>query len=169
MTDEIKNKLKRIIKESVTSSTARSQPSGTVGVTHKFLSEIDLFEIDVAFTDGKYQEFLDNKTNLLAQRLPSKSWGHARKFLNIFLLKIEDSFLLAKEMKSHNKIKLQLEVPLDGKVGKKLVELNPNLPKWVKIQSVTSEINQKYQSYAKELANSKGTSRIALDDIFWTS
>jgi hypothetical protein len=169
MIDEIKNKLKRIIKESVTSSTARSQPSGTVETTHKFFSEIDLFEIEVAFTDGKYQEFLDNKTNLLAQRLPSKSWGHARKFLNIFLLKIEDSFLLAKEIKSHNKIKLQLEVPLDGKVGKELVKLNPNLPKWVNIQSVTSEINQKYQSYAKELADSKGISRIALDDIFWTS
>jgi hypothetical protein len=169
MIDEIKNKLNRIVKESVTSSTARMQPSGTIEATHKFLSEINLSEIDDAFINGKYEEFLNNKTNLLSEKLPSKSWGHARKFLNIFLLKIEDSLLLSNEIKSHNKIKSQLEVPLDSKVGKKLVEFNPNLPKWVKIQSVTLETNQKYQSYAKELANSKGISRIALDDIFWTS
>ena len=169
MIDEIKNKLNRIVKESVTSSTARRQPSGTVEATHKFLSEINLSEIDDAFINEKYGEFLDNKTNLLSERLPSKSWGHARKFLNIFLLKIEDSLLLSNVIKSHNKIKSQLEIPLDGIVGKKLVEFNPNLPKWTKIQSVTLEVNQKYQSFAKELADSKGISRSTLDDIFWAS
>ena len=46
---------------------------------------------------------------------------------------------------------------------------HPNLPKWTKIQSVTLEVNQKYQSFAKELADSKGISRSTLDDIFWAS
>lgn len=167
MEKQIEYKLKRIIKESVTSSTARKQPTSTIQVTHRFLKTIKLSDIDNSLNEESFQKFLDDKTQELSKLLPSKSWGHARKFINIFLLKVEDSFLLAQHMKNHENMKSLLEIPIDSKVAKSLIVSNHSLPTFYSINKVTPEINKQYQDSALKEAKMMNFERVQLDDIFW--
>lgn len=167
MEKKIEYKLNRIIKESVTSSTARKQPTNTIQVTHSFLKTISLSDIDKSLNQDDFQKFLDDKTQELSELLPSKSWGHARKFLNIFLLKVEDSLLLAQNLKNHKNMKSLLEIPIDKKVAKSLIVLNNSLPTFYSIHKVTPEINKQYQDSASKEGKKMNSERVELDDIFW--
>lgn len=167
MEKKIEYKLARIIKESVTSSTARMQPKETIQTTHKFLKTIQLSDIDNSLSEENFKNFLDKKTEELSQLIPSKSWGHARKFINIFLLKVEDSFLLAEKLKNHKKMKSLLEIPIDSKVAKRLASSYYDLPKFYSIKKVSPEINYKFQEAAKKAAKLMNLNRVELDDIFW--
>ncbi len=99
-----------------------------------------------------------------------KSWGAARKGLNLFFRDVIYNYYLRQKLdiNDNSHVHLQnLEVPLDKDVALGLKNNKSNLDKWVSIKSLTKEISDKYQNAAKEIAVEKGVLRIHLDLEYW--
>ncbi len=105
---------------SVGASAARGQRApGLVDAARSYLAEMPLGGFGVA-SEIKFREHLDKKTEDLMRVLPrrGRSWGMARKLLNIFLRNALYDFYLRTAWKLHRS-EYWLEVPLDGIVAKK--------------------------------------------------
>ncbi len=163
-------KLSRI---AVTNSSARGQPTGTTEVAQNFLTRINLRLLSGVEDAVRFSRILDQWTKILRSRLQSKSWGHARKFLNIYL------YLCSRDHKLRNRYRLAglddlLEIPLDSHVAKalkafeqcKVHSLKGRLV-WTSIGRLTSAQNQEFQRSARALATKLHLSCADLDLILW--
>lgn len=178
--NEFLNKIhKRLSIVSVGASALRNQgASGIVEIARTYFYEsIVIAEFfDSLTTANKFIIFLDFHTEKLLQKFPvnGKSWGAARKGLNLFFRElvynkfISDYYKLPTEINEFNKIIRHLEVPLDLDVATGIYKAsNATIPKWKSIKELQRNKSEIYQKLALEIAENKQIARIHLDLLFW--
>ena len=158
---------KRNASTSVGASTARNMGTGTVKAARVFLRNLDLLRF-VTESEVAFLRSLDLSTVECSRELPCKSWGAARKFLNIFLRDamynrfLCDHFGLAI-------IEDFLEVPLDKSVALGLhgEPGGESLPAWRTVVGLTPADSATYQAFARRIALEKGFARVHLDLCYY--
>lgn len=170
---------RRIAQIAVGASAIRNQGgSGLIEICRDYFeNKIDLNELFKALPEkSEFILFLDNHTDEIVRLFPNnaKSWGAARKGLNLFFREIcynkyfADKFQLPFEFSANNEKLNHLEVPLDNDVATGLIQQFPNeLPKWNRIKNLTKDESNKYQNKAEKLAKQKGIAKVHLDLLFW--
>jgi hypothetical protein len=102
-----------------------------------------------------------------------RSWGAARKALNLFFRDVvynrylTDYLNIPNDFIENQYILRNMEVPLDKDVAKGLREKYSDLPKWQSIRQLTKKESDIYQARALEYANELGLARIHLDLELW--
>jgi len=173
----IKQVHRRIAQVSVGSSAIRNQGSGgLIKICHDYFEKsIDLKEFGAKIRNNGYPEYLDNCTHQLLSLFPEegKSWGAARKGLNLFFREVVYNKYLADYLNIPNeysenleRIK-QLEVPLDKDVATGLIKIYDELPKWKSIKVLQPEESKLYQKFALIYAERQNIARVHLDLEFW--
>ena len=160
---------KRIANISVGSSTVRGQPKRTVKIAREYLKSINLRDFSRINNEEEFNHLLDVHTNKLREELPSKSWGIARKILNLFLFQTSHDIFLNRRY-SLDKLIPYLEVPLDNPNAKKLkifAGLDGVKLEWKNIYSLEPEISAKFQKYAKNYAIKTYQCERCYLDIYW--
>lgn len=172
----IKQVQNRIAEISVGSSAIRNQGApGVIKISRKYFRSIDLKEFRRKLISKHYSGYLDDHTKKLKNKFPpkAKSWGAARKGLNLFFREVAYNHYLAHyldistDFDTNLKLLSNLEVPLDKDVATGLIEKYNNLPPWKSIKSLTGDESKKFQEMAKEYARTIQTSRVHLDLEFW--
>jgi len=178
-TEFIGNIHRRIAIISVGGSAIRNQgASGLIDIAREYFEkEISLDDFFSCLKDKeKFKQFLDGHTNNLVKKFPlkGKSWGAARKALNLFLRDltynkfIAEKYNLAADFYTFNQQIKNLEVPLDSYVAKHLYKNSEEeLPKWTSIKELKPEISKLYQKQALMDAKSQKIARVHLDLIYW--
>jgi hypothetical protein len=159
---------KRIANTSVGTSTVRGQPKGTAIIARKQLQSVNLKDFSDASED-QFTNVLDAYTEKLKNKLPSNSWGIARKVLNIFLFQAAHDVFLNRNY-TLDKITRYLEVPLDNPNAKKLKKIAKSEGKnlyWKNIYSLVPETSNQFQEYARKYAYQKYNCERCYLDIFW--
>lgn len=170
----ISDLIDRTAEVSVTSSALRNQGAGgIINSCREYFKAIDLLDFASYLNSLNYKSYLDKETETLLDNFPAegKSWGAARKGLNLFFRDICYNYYLreylALQPDEKDSSLSRLEIPLDRDVALSLRKIHPDLPKWNSIKSLTSEENDSYQRKAKDYADSTETLRVHLDLIFW--
>lgn len=152
-------------------STARGQGArGVVGALRTALDALPL----ARFSKSGHSSFinsLDASTHsvMIALPRPARSWGLARKCLNIFL---RDCFYNAYLREAYGLAIAEpwFEVPLDRVVAEGLREnLTVALPRWPGVKRVTPELSALYQDAASLLSQDWGIARVHLDTYLWVT
>ena len=153
-------------------STVRGQGvPGVVEAARSHLRSIDLRQFGCA-NDQQFQARLNKATDRLQSELPraARSWGVARKVLNIFLRDSLYNFYL------RNAYHLELaessyELPLDSITARELKRGTPRgrLPAWPGVKRVTADLSERYQEVADERAVDYGVTRVHLDSFLWSA
>lgn len=168
---------RRIAQVSVGPSALRNQ--GAKGIIEicrvYFENSINLKEFKIQAEAERYKDYLDRNTTNLLNKFPEngKSWGAARKGLNLFFREVVYNFYLSNHLEipgnieENNRFLSQLEVPLDRDVAQGLRNQFSQLPKWKSIRSLTAEESEVYQIKANMYAKELKIPRVHLDLIFW--
>lgn len=160
----------RCARVAVGPSTVRGQgASGLVAAAREHLSSLPLGQFG-ASRPSLMRARLDHATVDLMDALPrrGRSWGVARKVLNIFLrdavytVYLRDAFRL--ERGEH-----LLELPLDSITAKALRRDvgGDQLPRWMGVKRLTPEMSDQYQAAAQAVAAARGIVRVHLDAYWW--
>ena len=160
---------RRIANISVGASTVRGQPKGTVNIARNYLKSLNLQEFSQSTDEEEFKTLLNKHTQVLKEKLPSKSWGIARKVLNIFLFQATHDILIYKYW-SLNRIIPHLELTLDGPNAmrlKKFAKKEGIKLHWDNIYSLKPEVNEEFQAYAKRCAISECNCEKCYLDIYW--
>jgi hypothetical protein len=159
----------RCARIAVSASATRRQGKGTVKAARKFLKDLPLRQYGTKDA-RKFRARIDKATNALEHALPSRSrsWGLARKLLNIFL---RDA-MYTTYLRDHFKLDLAeayLEIPLDSIVAKSLKAMLPRgaLPVWRGVRNVTPKESEAFQKQASEIARKERITRVQLDTYWW--
>lgn len=169
---------KRISIISVGASALRNQgASGIIKIARDYFFQIDIDEFVRALeTKCTYNLFLNEHTEGLISNFPEngKSWGAARKGLNLFFREIaynkffSDYYDFPRDFVEFNEKFNFLEVPLDRDVALSIYnETDMILPKWKSIKTLTQESSDLYQVAANKIAESEKTARVNLDLKYW--
>ncbi|SIS46978.1 hypothetical protein SAMN05421789_101411 [Kaistella chaponensis] len=169
---------KRISIISVGASALRNQgASGIIKIARDYLYQIDINEfVNALETESSYKLFLNVHTKRLISNFPEngKSWGAARKGLNLFFREIvynkffSDQYNFPKDLLEFNKKFNFLEVPLDRDVALGIYnETDMILPKWKSIKTLTQDISDLYQGAAHKIAKKEKTAKVNLDLKYW--
>ena len=166
---------RRLSQIAIGASSIRNQGSGGLIeiLREYFETEIDLGQfIKSLVVETQYEEFLNRHTSHILARFPdkAKSWGAARKGLNLFLREIIYSkffshrFSIPDNFDDFNQMVKFMEVPLDKEVALGLiVDSNGKLPKWINIKHLTPTISETYQNQAFIIAAQENLARVNLD------
>ena len=154
----------------VGASTARGQgKKGLVRRIRKSLMKVHLIAFSGA-TDVRFARILDAETHRICRELPkgARSWGLARKCLNIFLRNCAYNAHLRTAFGLRG-IESFLEIPLDSKVVTELKAQFPRglLPRWCGVKYVNPGESEVFQVAAGEVAKARSVHRIHLDAFFW--
>ena len=118
-------------------------------------------------SEEKFQEILDKHTERLQNKIPSHSWGIARKVLNIFLFEAAHNVVLNRNY-NFDKIVPFLEVPLDNPNAQKLRKYaKSGVLHWTNISSLKRDASMKFQEYATQYAQEHNCERCYLDLYWW--
>lgn len=178
-TQFIKKIHRRLAQITIGSSALRNQGApGMVDAARQYLEEeISLKDFFGRFaTERRYNSFLDSHTERLRRSFPNggRSWGAARKALNLFFRELvynkflADRFGLPVDFYQFNETVQHLEVPLDRDVALELINHSTApLPKWKSIKSLMPTTSRQFQAAARTIADSKGIARVHLDLIYW--
>lgn len=109
---------------------------------------------------------LDEASNELQVKLPGRSWGFARKSLNVFLRDCLYNVYL-REQNHLDQAEYCLEIPLDSIVAEKIRECDRFMPRWRNIRDLDCHTNEFYQVLAAEIAENEGYARVHLDAVWW--
>jgi hypothetical protein len=160
----------RVATIAIGASTVRGQGvGGIVSSARRFLAQVPLQQFGVS-SATQFASELDDATIGLMKKLPTpaRSWGLARKCLNIFLrdtfynVYLRDEFNLSSSEEHY-------EVPLDGRVAKRLGSATlADLPKWEGVKYLTKADSAKYQAFALQVASRMGITRVHLDTFLWS-
>jgi hypothetical protein len=159
----------RTARVAVGASTTRGYAEGTVDAARTFLSELELRRFGVTRA-ATFRAELDDATDELRRRLPrgARSWGLARKLMNIFLRDALYTTHLC-EKYGLDAAEKYFEVPLDSITSGRLQEEAGRgvLPAWKGVKHLHPGASDKYQDYAEELAQQRGHARVHLDTYWW--
>jgi len=161
---------KRVAEVAIGVSTVRRQGSkGVAEAARRFLADVSLQRF-AALDEESFYDVLDETTDQLKRFLPKqgRSWGLARKCLNIFLRDALYNVYLRNEY-DLSKAEQWYEVPLDGKVAKKLRRAAGRgvLPKWDGVKRLDTTTSASYQKFAQDYALEMGIARVHLDLCLW--
>jgi len=159
-----------VARYSVSASAARGQGAkGLVAKARAHLEEVQLG----AFGATSHQAFLrvlDRETDKLESALPrpGRSWGMARKLLNLFLR----NALYTSYLRSNYGLwrsERWYEVPLDGIVGNRIRReaSSASLPPWPGVKGLKHDVSDKYQQAARTIAREHGVAAVHLDAWYW--
>jgi hypothetical protein len=164
---------RKVAQTSVGPSAIRNQgASGLVSICREYFEEsIELNQFSEKLKTDNYLAYLDQLTSDLLDRFPpsGKSWGAARKGLNLFFRDVvynqylSEHFNISKEIVDLNK----LEVPLDKDVGTGLNLEYKDLSNWKTIKDLNAQQSKCFQDKALILAEKEGIARVHLDLKFW--
>ncbi len=160
---------KRAARVAVGASTVRGSPKGTAAMARDFLERIELQKF-IEPNDRDFKRELDRQTERLRDRLPERSWGVARKVLNIFL---RDALYCTYLCQEYGLVEIEplLEVPLDRKVVSHLrreaARLGRVTPEWRSIKSLSPAESKRFQALASDVACEAGCCRVHLDAYWW--
>jgi hypothetical protein len=177
-TEFIESVRNRLINISVGASALRNQ--GASGIVEKsrsyFRNNIELSRFFDKLPKKTFDKYLDEHTNLLLLDYPKKgkSWGAARKALNLYFRELVynkficDYYRVPKAKKKYHDFILNLEVPLDKDVamGIKKNSLDSTL-KWIGIRNLDKETSSLFQEAAEIIAKQQGIARVHLDLNYW--
>ncbi|MEX2119394.1 MAG: hypothetical protein WD847_07355 [Pirellulales bacterium] len=160
----------RVAKLAIGASTLRNQGAGgVVAAARRGLNRIDLPTFAVS-NEAAFIGRLDAVTGALQSKFPKggRSWGGARKAVNIFLRDVVYSTDLSDHFDLHG-IRAWLEVPLDSQIAKALraEREGAGLPRWPRIKHLRPEISALYQRVASKVAKRQGIKRVDLDVFYW--
>lgn len=161
----------RVAVVAVGPSTARGQGApGVVGALRAALDAVPLARFSKS-KHGGFLRALDASTLTVMAELPraARSWGLARKCLNIFL---RDCFYNAFLRDEYGLVVAErwFEVPLDRVVAEGLkANSTVALPRWPGVKRVTPELSACYQEAALHLSQSWGITRVHLDTYLWVA
>lgn len=170
---------RRVAQTSVGPSSIRNQgASGLIAISRNYFEKnINLTEFREKLTTDSYNDYLKKLTADLRERFPNggKSWGAARKGLNLFFRDVvynkylADRLDLPTDHKENLRTLRNLEVPLDRDVAFGLYKLFSDLPRWTTIKDLNEKQSKVFQDRALTYADSRGIARIHLDLVFWRS
>jgi len=162
---KIQNRIANIM---VDASILRGQPAGTVKVVRNFFKELDLNCFKYIKDEKSYIDILNKQTDFLKDKMPSQSWGMARKVLNILIFQAAHDIFLSKEYNLNDLIPF-FEIPLDNPNGKRLAEKEGgNL--WGKNTTITNllkENSDTLQKIAKRIAENEHSCEKCYLDLFY--
>lgn len=170
---------RRLAQVSIGPSSIRNQGgSGLIDILRGYFEkEIDPKEFfKVLKSKRRYQNFLDRHTISILKRFPrgAKSWGAARKGLNLFLRDLvyngyfSTKFRIPGEYSRLNEFVKHMEVPLDRDVVTGIQRDSENeLPRWTGIKNLTPDVSNLFQQQAEVIASKRKTARIHLDLLYW--
>jgi hypothetical protein len=144
----------------------RGQEEGTYEAAIGFLRTNATTLLNDLADPATFKVQLDKRTHELRSHLPSRSWGVARKCLNIFIRDAAYNFCLRREHKLE-RLEPSLEIPLDSNAARGLREKRSDLPRWQTIKALTCATNTAYQAAAAEIARHEGVFRVHLDVWYW--
>ena len=148
----------RAARIAASASATRHQGKGAAKAAREHLSQCDVRRFAVSMP-SLFLERLNHAADELAGALPprARSWGLARKLLNIFLRDVLYTTYFSSQFRF---IKLEpfLEIPLDSITARHLRACaGPRvLPRWRGVKHLTKEINERYQRYAIAVAANRG-------------
>jgi hypothetical protein len=151
------------------SAVRRQGAGGVVACATEFLAVLPLRPFGVNI-DTSFRKALDEATEGLKVCLPepARTWGLARKCVNIFLrdafynLYLSNEYQLAKTAPYY-------EIPLDSVVSNALRKHAPprSLPTWLGVKHLSPETSNIYQTFALELSYTWKIDRVFLDTYLW--
>ena len=150
-------------------SATRGQGAGVVASGREFLAQLPLAQFAVS-RPNLFQQRLDETTQMLCRAFPktSRSWGLARKVLNIFLRDALYTTYLSEKF-SLCRAEQYFEVPLDSITARHLCQAAGRgaLPRWLGVKHLTPQASAAYQAFAAEYGASHGIARAHLDTYWW--
>jgi hypothetical protein len=150
-------------------SATRHQGKGAAKAAREYLCRLDLRQFAVS-RPTVFQKRLNRATEKLASTLPpaARSWGLARKLMNIFLRDVFYTTYLSSHFHLE-KLESLLEIPLDSITADQLrADAGPRvLPRWKGVKHLTSAISDPYQNHATTIAERTGVARVHLDTFWW--
>lgn len=177
--DFIKQIHKRIAIVAVGGSALRNQgAAGLVDIARFYFENTIVLDDLFGFlqNESSFSQFLDKHTTGLLTKFPEngKSWGAARKGLNLFFRDlvynkfIAEKYKLPANFQQFNDHIKHLEVPLDSYVAKGLYSKSlKKLPRWISIKELQLDKSEQYQAFALEYATDLNIARVNLDLLFW--
>lgn len=147
-------------------STVRGSPRKTCEKARARLQRTDLRAFGT--TNRKtFEAALNKETERLRCALPKRTWGLARKVLNIFLRDCFYNVYLAKRY--HLELAEQFyELPLDSITARKLKARHENLPDWQGVGKVKKKAIHEFQKAALTEATDEDVARVHLDALWWS-
>jgi len=140
----------RAARISTGASATRGQGRGVSQAARRFLSNLNLRYFATS-RERLFRSRLDEATRHLTRALPrdTRSWGLARKVLNIFLREALYTSYLA-QYSGIAKAERFLEVPLDSITAKRLQEHagRGGLPRWAGVKHLATKDSDQYQTLA---------------------
>jgi len=159
----------RVARVAVSASAARGQGKGTVKAAREYLSTLGLHQFGVR-NETKYLMRLEDATDALYKVLPkqSRSWGLARKLINIFLRDALYTTYLAEKYRL-GAAEPFFEIPLDSITSKHLRKDAGRgvLPRWKGVKHLAADDSERYQSQAEIIGQKQGIYRVHLDTYWW--
>ena len=150
-------------------STVRGQGAGVAGAGRVFCSNLELTDFAVK-SEGAFNRCLETATLDLQAAMPhgTRSWGMARKMLNIFLCDSLYNRQLA-EAYGLKAVERFLEVPLDSVTSSYLRKRGRRgeLPPWLGVKHLEPRVSKLYQAKARQVAETQGFARVHLDAYWW--
>jgi len=150
-------------------SATRGQGAGVVASGREFLAQLSLAQFAVS-RPTLFQHRLDEATQGLCSSFPKggRSWGLARKVLNIFLRDALYTTYLSEKF-ALGRAEHCLEVPLDSITARHLCQAAGRgaLPRWLGVKHLTPQASAAYQEFAAEYGVSHGIARAHLDTYWW--
>ncbi len=156
----------RIAELSIGPSVLRGRGTkGLAKLVRQFLKELRLGQLRGKDRD-QFGRWLDLQTRQLTAGMPARcrSWGRARKALNIFLRNALYNRYLSNGY-SLSAVEQYLEVPLDSYVGNALgaEPEESDLPKWSSVNGLTAQMSGEFQAVACRVAVRKRIAPVHLD------
>lgn len=159
---------RRLSETTVGPSTLRGQGAGGMIAA----ARMHLYTLNLAcFADpDTFGHQLDLETAALLRRFPKggKSWGGARKVLNLFLREVlYNRFIF--EAYDFRSVESLMEVPLDNHVALRLRKEpeGQRLARWPRLIRLTPQVSDQYQEVALAVAERRKLARVHLDLIYW--
>lgn len=158
----------KVARVTITSSSMRGPGCGeAIKVARKYTAGLKLQRFSSRTRIGFISE-LDDATDELLASMPRaiRSWGLARKGLNIFLKEC----LYSSYLRSSSRIdrsERYLELPLDSYTGKALNKIEKSLPRWDTVRRLNPDLSQSFQEAASCEGERRKLARVHLDVFWW--
>jgi hypothetical protein len=150
-------------------SATRGQGAGVVVGGRQFLAQVPLARFAVSRQDI-FQRRLNEATDGLFRAFPrsARSWGLARKVLNIFLRDALYTTYLSERFNLSGAEQC-FEIPLDSITAGRLSQEagRGELPRWHGVKNLTPQVSADYQAFAAAYGASHRVARVHLDTYWW--
>jgi hypothetical protein len=159
----------RAARIAITASSMRGPGCGeAIATLRPYVASLDLRPFGTSSTAG-FAKALDLVTNTALERMPAscRSWGLARKGLNIYLRECLYTHYLREAYYLHLS-EGNFELPMDSLTARKLRAAgNDAAPRWCSVRELDSTENAVFQQLAAQEGSQRGMARIHLDAFWW--